>query len=777
MTNSVCDNALAGNVEYGYGLGWSFTPLRGKRPFLKGWQSAPRESLQQALEWAAQGNVGLRTGQISGVVAIDVDEGGDLFGLELPATVTATTGGSGMHLYYRCEVPVGNSSGKLGPHIDVRGDGGQVVFPGSVHPDTGRTYEWAAGMSPWEIELAELPEHLLPLLIKKGGDEPAEAAQPAQEARMPPPPTLTTPTLPTPSRGPSAPEEARRVERYARRAMLLELHAIHSACQGARNSTLNRAAFSLGQLIAGGYLDRAEVEQALLAAVEGAGWDYDDRGRRQTAATIRSGIDSGMKEPRVMPDRPAPARLPAAADDPVGDDDMPALPRGQFKLDLYGNADRFVHLFGRDVHWCEERGKWFVWDGRRWTPDALREVSGMAEITMRALVREARGDEDAMKWAARCNKAGMAARETLDVVKHRTAVELPAFDRDRWLLGVANGVIDLRTGKLLPHDRSHLITMLSPVAFDPEALCPRWERFLAEIMGGNGEMISALQRLAGYFLTGDVSVQILPIVYGPGGNGKNVFLDTLMGIMGPHAEEAPDGLVTAKVNEEHPTEIADLFGKRLVVASETEENKKLRIGLVKKIPGNKYLKGRFMRQDYFQFERTHKTVLVTNNKPVVTETSNAIWRRLRLIPFEVTIPEDRQDRRLTDRLVAEWPGILAWAVRGCLDWQARQCDLGFPQAVHEATREYRSDSDHVADFVAECCIDWRQFPEQKMKTLKERLYAAYCGWCRTIGEDVLSRTMFNRRMQAQGFVDKKVKEDGKTPKYWMDLTLEGKADA
>jgi putative DNA primase/helicase len=238
---------------------------------------------------------------------------------------------------------------------------------------------------------------------------------------------------------------------------------------------------------------------------------------------------------------------------------------------------------------------------------------------------------------------------------------------------------------LLPHDRQHLITTLSPASYDPDAPCPRWEQFMGEIMAGNVEMVAGLQRLAGYFLTGDVSVQILPIFYGPGGNGKNVFLDTIMGVMGPHAEEAPDGLVTAKASEEHPTEIADLYGKRLVVASETEENKKLRIGLVKKITGNKFLKGRFMRQDYFQFERSHKTVLVTNNKPVVTESSNAIWRRLRLIPFVVTIPEDQQDRQLTERLVAEWPGILAWAVRGCLEWQARQCDLEFPPAVRVAT--------------------------------------------------------------------------------------------
>jgi putative DNA primase/helicase len=347
------------------------------------------------------------------------------------------------------------------------------------------------------------------------------------------------------------------------------------------------------------------------------------------------------------------------------------------------------------------------------------------------------------------------------------------MDRYPWLLGVDNGVIDLHDGKLLPHDRKYLITSLSPARYQHDALCPRWMQFLAEIMAGNQAMIEALQRLAGYFLTGDISVQILPILYGPGANGKNVFLDTLVGIMGPYAEEAPDGLLTVRQGDEHPTEIADLHGKRLVVASETEEGRKMRIGLVKKITGNRYLKGRFMRQDYFQFERTHKTVLVTNNRPIVTESSNAIWRRLRLIPFMVTIPEGKQDKHLTDKLVAEWPGILAWAVRPCLEWQRWQCDLEFPEAVKRATEEYRADSDHVADFIAECCVDWHGHEDQNMRTPKERVYMAYCSWCRSVGEDVLTRNAFNSRLRIHGFEDRaaKLTGSGKAQKCWLNLTL------
>ena len=451
----------------------------------------------------------------------------------------------------------------------------------------------------------------------------------------------------------------------------------------------------------------------------------------------------------------------------------PSIPANRFRHDLYGNADRFMHLYGRDVHWCEERGKWYVWDGRIWKPDAMREVAHYAELTMRAIIREAADDPDVLKWASACNRGGTAAREMMEVIKHRTAIAVDSFDRYHWLLGVENGVVDLRSGKLLPHGRDRMISVLCPTIYDASAPCERWLRFLSEIMADDRAMIQALGRMAGYFLTGDISEQILPIFYGLGGNGKNVLLDTIMGLMGPYAAEAPDGLVTVRTNDEHPTEIADLFGKRLVVASENEEGRKLRIGLVKKLTGNKYLKGRFMRKDYFQFERTHKTVLITNNKPVITETSNAIWRRLRLIPFDVTIPRDRQDKHLTDKLIAEWPGILAWAVRGCLAWQGHRCDLALPEAIEKATADYRDESDHVADFIKERCEDWREHSAQKMRTPKERLYSVYCRWCKDVGEDVLGRTAFNKRMRGHGFEDKAIWVNRKTIKCWIDISLKG----
>ena len=503
----------------------------------------------------------------------------------------------------------------------------------------------------------------------------------------------------------------------------------------------------------------------------GAGKDVADWINR--GLTLEQLYDAAEAATESLPSLPAEAASEPAVPGVPGDE-VPNFQPHQFKLDLYGNVDRFIHAYGQNVLWCQTRGTWYVWDGRVWTADDRRQVERMAELTVRGILKEAAGwdGDEALKWAYRCNKTASARKEMLDAVKHRRPAVSDQFDRAPMLLGAQNGVIDLRNGELMPHAREHMISQVCQTIYDPDAPCPRWERFLSEIMDGDSEMIAALQRLAGYFLTGDVSVQILPIFYGPGGNGKNVLLDTILGIMGPHAAEAPEGLVTARKNDEHPTEIASLCGRRLVVASENEEGKKLRIGLVKKITGNKYLTGRFMRQDYFQFERTHKTVLVTNNKPVVSETGNAIWRRLRLVPFSVTIPDDKQDSQLVEKLKAEWPGILAWIVRGSVAWWENQCKLEFPEAVLSATAEYRNDNDVVGEFLASKCIDWRQHPEQNMKSPKERVYKAYCVWCRDSGLEAMNRTAFGARLRAEGFVDGTAWYAGRTHKCWSNITLQ-----
>ena len=228
---------LARNVEYCYGLGWSFTPLAGKRPKLHGWQSQPRETLEQALAWTIEGNVGLRTGKASGIIVIDIDKGADIKPLDLPGTVTAYTGGDGMHLYYRCNEPLGNSVGKLGQQIDVRADGGQVVFPGSIHPETGEPYTWAEGFEPWSIEVAELPDRIYAILVAPG--RPVAASGKADR-----------PTIPSrPPAAPARPQRPSRFSRYAAVSLQLEVRSVATAQEGTRNDALNKAGFSLGTLV------------------------------------------------------------------------------------------------------------------------------------------------------------------------------------------------------------------------------------------------------------------------------------------------------------------------------------------------------------------------------------------------------------------------------------------------------------------------------------------------------------------------------------------------
>ncbi|MCP4712224.1 MAG: hypothetical protein GY869_26680, partial [Planctomycetes bacterium] len=303
-----------------------------------------------------------------------------------------------------------------------------------------------------------------------------------------------------------------------------------------------------------------------------------------------------------------------------------------------GNAERLAFYYGRKIRYCGPLGKWLIWSGKHWEPDKTGRIYRMAFKTVKRLWDEVKAannagvQDDISKWARMSQ-----SRTRIDNLIHLCrslpdiAVSSEALDKHSFFLNCSNGTLDLKSGKLLRPDPNHLITKIIPVAYKQNASCPLWTQFLTRIMNGNEMLIGYLQRLVGLCLTGDVSEQILFIFYGEGANGKSVFLDTISSILGEYASESAPDLLVAKRNAEHPTEIADLQGRRLVVTSETEQGSALKVQLVKRLTGNAKLKGRFMRQDYFEFDRTHKLILCTNNRPVIREDSNAIWRRLRLI--------------------------------------------------------------------------------------------------------------------------------------------------
>jgi putative DNA primase/helicase len=419
-------------------------------------------------------------------------------------------------------------------------------------------------------------------------------------------------------------------------------------------------------------------------------------------------------------------------------------------LTQVANAQELVRRHGRTIRFNASAGRWMVYDGRRWIVDQTGQVCRFAKGVARSLFGQIDKHVDpreAAKHARDSERAsGIAAMIKLAETEPRIPIVGENLDADGRLLNVLNGTVDLRTGRLGPHRPEHLISKLAPVRFNPRAACPMWERFLDRIMDGKTEMIDYLQRIAGLCLTGDATIQELFVFHGEGANGKSVWLDTIADLLGDYATEAPPSLITVRRQDEHATEIADLAGRRLVIASETEEGAKLRVQLVKRLTGNARLKGRFMREDFFEFPRTHKLILVTNNMPVIRETTNAIWRRVRLVPFTVTIPEEQRDTELLTKLRTEWPGILAWAVRGCSAYMTD--GMQAPAAVDDATESYRAEQDPLAGWIGErCLID----PDGYMPRAES--YPDYQQWARTTGErDPLQRNEFYEHLRKRSDV-------------------------
>ena len=437
-----------------------------------------------------------------------------------------------------------------------------------------------------------------------------------------------------------------------------------------------------------------------------------------------------------------------------------------------GNAARFVRQHGENVRYCASRGTWHLWNGQRWEVDERLDVHRLAKETALNIFDEAKAAQDGDErnslgaWALKSQRADRL-NAMMNLARCELSVHPTEFDRDPWLLNVMNGTVDLQTGELRPHRREDLLSRLAPVSYDPAAEAPRWQLFLDRIFAGNADLIGFVQRLIGHSLTGDCREQYLFIFHGDGANGKGVLLETVSGLLGDYATEAPPDLLIDTRGEQHPTEIADLCGRRLVVASENEEGARLKMQLVKRLTGDARLKGRFMRQDFFEFARTHKLLMATNNRPIVREQTHAVWRRLRLVPFGVTIPEAEQDKQLTARLEAEWPGVLAWAVRGCLAWLG--AGLGTPEAVTRATEEYEAESDPLLEFLeADCRFD------AEARVSRAGLWEAYQRWADGAKlRRPLGRNMFFQRIRRRPEVSEAAEQfAGKVQRMFRGVGLQ-----
>ena len=438
--------------------------------------------------------------------------------------------------------------------------------------------------------------------------------------------------------------------------------------------------------------------------------------------------------------------LPPAENEPP--QPRPLRPR----TDL-GNGERFVAMEGDNVRYIYKWNKWLVWTGKLWAEDHHGAVARFAKQTAKAIYREAefaKDDNEAYeitRWA-KWSQSRSRLEAMIELAKSDKPIPISheSLDADPWLLNCDNGTVDLRTGALRPHDRGDLNTKTTGVEYpdEPGVDAVLFEEFLYQIFDGNAKLIRFLQRLMGSALPGVVQEHILPIFHGSGANGKSVFIETLMGAMGEYAMKAPAGLLMASRGDKHPTEFADLFGKRLVAICETGDGQRLDERMVKESTGGDTIRARRMREDFWQFQPSHLAVLVTNHRPLVRGTDHGIWRRLRLVPFTVTIPEAEQDKKLPEKLKSELPAILKWLVQGCLDWQRE--GLQAPDEVLAATEGYRTESDTLAMWLDECC-EVGHLLEAKASVA----YQDYCHWCELGKEKTLTQRAFGLRLTEQSF--------------------------
>jgi putative DNA primase/helicase len=691
------------------------------------------------LDWP-NAMIGVRTGEASGVFVIDVDAQkapGQPDGVAAWATLVKQHGGipttrvhrtpsGGMHIFFRwrADRPVTNRRGRLPPGIDVRGDGGYIMMPPSRLGDGGR-YEIVEPTG--DIDIADAPDWLYALLEappkhQLNGRVPAMAGANRSGAAI---------------RLAISPQ-------YAAAALEGEFQAVARAEPGTRNHTLNCAAFKLGSFVPRGVLTPAQISDRLVEAAALCGLT-EENGVEAVLATIDSGLSAGIKSPRVMPDQKSKSDRPVSRSaggrqggsrSPHGGQqgDTPAITQD-------GVAQLFSARYEGELLFCHDTGTWFRWAGTHWRKDTtdhvfqvIREVAREAtEVSSSKVQKEAR-KVTFVSGVERFARGDPAFAVTTD-----------AWDRDPSLLGTPGGTVDLRTGRLRPADPGDRITRLTAVAPAETVDCPQWLNFLNQATGGDKELIRSLRQWCGYALTGDISEHAFVFIYGPGGNGKSVFLNTLTGILADYAATAPMDTFTASNAGRHPTDLAMLRGARLVTASETEEGNSWAESRLKHITGGDPISARFMHQNFFTYMPQFKLMIIGNHKPPLRNIDEAIKRRLNIVPF--THKPAAPDRDLEAKLKREWPAILRWMIEGCLDWRAS--GLVPCNRIVTETTSYFDDQDLLGQWLEEAC-DAELGNRYKSDTVAD-LFQSWSAYATAAGEKAGSIKTFSEALQRKGF--------------------------
>lgn len=434
-----------------------------------------------------------------------------------------------------------------------------------------------------------------------------------------------------------------------------------------------------------------------------------------------------------------------------------------------GNARRLVREFGAGFIYAADLDTFFVFDGKRWAADSAgTEMMTFAKKTAERLYLEGcrkSGDAgDKLKKFALESESLKRLKAMLELAKSEPEVVLNSefLDRNPLLLNVQNGTIDLGTGRLRAHNRDDLLTKISPVEYPANASgdCPAFRRFLGEIFHNDKGLLEFIQRASGYFLTGETREQKFFYCYGTGANGKSTWLNVLGWLLGPYAKTVPSEIFMARDNNGGATpELAQLPGVRLVISNEVGEGRRMDETFVKASTGGEVITARQLYKPTFEFLPAFKPVMAGNHKPEIRGTDTGIWRRIVLIPFTVSIPVERQDKRLPEKLKAELPEILRWSVQGCVKWQRE--GLAIPSLVEAATNDYRSEMDVIGSWLTECCTTGGQFETQSSK-----IYNSYREWATANGFRPSSQKKLSGCLKDRGF-----KSIRKPSTFWLGIGL------
>lgn len=713
--------------------GWSVFPVRGKHP-VSDWREyqTRRMTEEEARNAFADSTLGVAAvlGRLSGIVRVDADGDSGVRKLQelggLPPTLEFSTpaGGRGYILSYLDGCVTKQLWRGAGQHEELRvqSDGAYTLLPPSPHPDCPGLYSWVNDLRP-----AAFPRWLRDYYVELA------LQQLTKELR---------PTLRQPERG-----------------EILD---------------------ALQHVSADDYDRWVQVGMAL----KSAGEDYLETWVRwsRTSAKFKDGECEAKWNSFTCHVGGVTTRSILFWAESEGGYKSPN--RHEPLTDL-GNA-RILSRMGEGkvlhtTHWG-----WLAWDGRRWARDgAVKVVQEMQKSALEyrlnraieSLVRHLKTDADADDFVEKRKskvRTIQAIRKHEDENRVRGARALaesePAlsadyrqFDRHPLLLNCANGTLDLSTMELREHQPTDYLTQLCPVEFDPSAECPRWLQFLEDILP-QSDVRQFLQQFLGCCLTGDVTAQIMPVFWGKGSNGKSTLVLAVMHVLGEdYSMKAKRDLLMVKRSSEHPTSVARLYRKRFVACVEASEESRLDEALVKELTGGDSIAARRMREDEWEFDPTHKPVLVTNHKPEVRGTDDAIWRRLPLIPFTVKFGEDdpRRDPELFSKLKGESEGILRWMVDGCKEWLRNSRRLERPGTVREASQTYRSEQDRIGQFLEDCCV-----VDSERKARVEKLTDAYTSWCIRNKHQQLNGNAFGRALSERGFP-----LESKGSKYRIGLDL------